>query len=842
MNNNQINNNYTTQTPMMQNNIPNYVDKQPKKKRKKHIGLWIILTILILTVSIFGIKVWRNSVATDYLNNILSDQPFGFSNADYIDYVTEDIKIPNKIEISEEKFEEIEWESNNEDILTSNGIVTRPTTSNTPVELTATIKHRFGKGQKTFYLTVIKSDKKSIEDIYVLTQEEISSGKGRNNIEITYDKNKNIETISGNLGSTKVENSDDVLTVIKAYSKLLNIENLSFTVSNINSSLDGKQYTCTQIYNNLPVLSKQIVITTNNKDCLDSITVNVAKNIKVNTSNKLSQKEIEKIVTSEMGKTTVVVSTKEIVTEKDNKFYHVYSISTLNEEKNELYNILIDINSKKIISKKSLLSKATSENVKSTAADVFGETQTFYVNKESGLLNTQYRFEDTGRNIRIVNGDSLGLLIDLLINGEKVNVAEHLDEKNYEIHSGKNDFSKYPDGVSAYTNLITTYDWYKNNLNRTSFDGKGMPINCLIKFSASEDNASYISNFKVFGVGEVTKFKYILSGGLDVMGHEYTHAVFHSITGDQPYSTTMHDTINEAYADIFGCLIDGDWDMGLGLVADDTVFRDSTFKTEHINYLEGKFPTEYLGENWQDECHADSVVLSHVAYAMTENGFSDNDVANIWYQSLFYGVPIDADFIDIRHNVERAAEKLGYSDEQISTIGKLFDKVKIKEKEKIKIENYSVDGDMFKDDTQTKNFLVVWSPIASILGKSPIMIFEEDNSIEQSYSDEEIARLLSDYYSGLLNEEISDSEYQFNIQFDYRRMPKFAINMCKNFATDAKNNMLTQISDTTGQSEEETDDWFGIIFLVQNYEGTSYEFWTEFMGMDFSQIEWKSTE
>ena len=839
---NQIPNNYNVQNQSMQNNIPNYSNKVPKKKRKKHIGLWIVLTILILTVSVISIRIWRNNVATDYLNNILSDQPFGFNNSDYIDYVTGNIVIPDKIEISEEEFKEIEWESSDSSIISTDGTVNCPTTTNTSVELTATIKHLFGKGKKTFSLTVIKSDIKNIDDVYVLTEEEISSGKGKNNIELTYDENKNIETISGNLGSTKVENNDDALVVIKAYSKLLDIEGLLFNINNVNTSLDGKQYTCQQIYNNLPVLGKQIMITTDARDCLDSITVNVDRNIKVNTSNKLSKKELSKIVTSEMGKTTVIISSKEVIVEKNNKFYHVYTVSTLNEEKNELYNILIDINSKKVISKQSLLSKATSESVKSTAADVFGENQTFYVNKESSFLNTQYRFEDTGRNIRIVNGDSLGLLIDLLINGENINVAEHLDEKNYEIHSGKNDFSKYPDGVSAYTNLITTYDWYKNNLNRTSFDGKGMPINCLIKFSASEDNASYISNFKVFGVGEVTKFKYILSGGLDVMGHEYTHAVFHSITGDQPYSTTMHDTINEAYADIFGCLIDGDWDMGLGLVADDTVFRDSTFKTEHINYLEGKFPTEYLGENWQDECHADSVVLSHVAYAMTENGFSNNDVANIWYQSLFYGVPVDSDFIDIRHNVERAAEKLGYSDEQISTIGKLFDEVKIKEKEKFNIKNYSVDGDMFRDDTQTKNFLVVWSPIASILGKSPIMIFEEDNSIEQSYSDEEIARLLSDYYSGLLNEEISDSEYQFNIQFDYRRMPKFAIDMCKNFATDAKNNMLTQISDTTGQSEEETDDWFGIIFLVQNYEGTSYEFWTEFMGMDFSQIEWESTE
>ena len=839
---NQIPNNYNVQNQSMQNNIPNYSNKVPKKKRKKHIGLWIVLTILILTVSVISIRIWRNNVATDYLNNILSDQPFGFNNSDYIDYVTGNIVIPDKIEISEEEFKEIEWESSDSSIISTDGTVNCPTTTNTSVELTATIKHLFGKGKKTFSLTVIKSDIKNIDDVYVLTEEEISSGKGKNNIELTYDENKNIETISGNLGSTKVENNDDALVVIKAYSKLLDIEGLLFNINNVNTSLDGKQYTCQQIYNNLPVLGKQIMITTDARDCLDSITVNVDRNIKVNTSNKLSKKELSKIVTSEMGKTTVIISSKEVIVEKNNKFYHVYTVSTLNEEKNELYNILIDINSKKVISKQSLLSKATSESVKSTAADVFGENQTFYVNKESSFLNTQYRFEDTGRNIRIVNGDSLGLLIDLLINGENINVAEHLDEKNYEIHSGKNDFSKYPDGVSAYTNLITTYDWYKNNLNRTSFDGKGMPINCLIKFSASEDNASYISNFKVFGVGEVTKFKYILSGGLDVMGHEYTHAVFHSITGDQPYSTTMHDTINEAYADIFGCLIDGDWDMGLGLVADDTVFRDSTFKTEHINYLEGKFPTEYLGENWQDECHADSVVLSHVAYAMTENGFSNNDVANIWYQSLFYGVHVDTNFIDIRHNVERSAEKLGYCVERISTIGKLFDEVKIKEKEKFNIKNYSVDGDMFRDDTQTKNFLVVWSPIASILGKSPIMIFEEDNSIEQSYSDEEIARLLSDYYSGLLNEEISDSKYQFNIQFDYRRMPKFAIDMCKNFATDAKNNMLTQISDTTGQSEEETDDWFGIIFLVQNYEGTSYEFWTEFMGMDFSQIEWESTE
>ena len=96
-----------------------------KKRKKKHPVLKFFFLLLLIGGAIYGVIKWQNNIATEYLNNILSNQPFEFKDNDYINYVTDDIVIPTEIKIEDEVIS-VNWESNKPDILNTNGKVKRP--------------------------------------------------------------------------------------------------------------------------------------------------------------------------------------------------------------------------------------------------------------------------------------------------------------------------------------------------------------------------------------------------------------------------------------------------------------------------------------------------------------------------------------------------------------------------------------------------------------------------------------------------------------------------------------------------------------------------------------------
>lgn len=813
------------------------IQKKVKKKKKKHIGLWIFLSILVLIGSFIGIKVWQNNVATEYLENLISNQPFTFNGYDYADYVTQNIEIPKEISVDENDTINIDWETSDENLISTDGIVTRPQSQSQKVTLTAIYKKGLGTGKKEFELNVIKTDTIKVEDIYVLTQEELDKGIGKSNIDITYDEDGNVATIDGNLNLTQVETTEDISVFINAYSDFLNIENIDFKVEEISSTLTGRKFNCIQMHNDIPVDGRNITIRTSPDGYVNSVTINVERNLGEIHSNSLSEATLLEVAKSQLGEDTEIYAYKKIIFNATEKDALVYDLTIYNTNTGDFKTIIIDAMTKEVLHQRNLYSKAT-ESVKSTGKDVYGKNQTFYINKETAFLSTSYRFEDLKRNIRIVDGSSLWTVLKANKATVENPFSYIMDNKNLEISNNKNDFNDYPSGISAYKNFVNIYDFYFNNFGRKSFDGKGMPIGCLINFEGAKNNAAFISGeFQMFTVGDTDKFDYPLSAEIDVLGHEFTHGVFYYETGKPSYTGFEFDSINEAYADVMGCLIDGDWEFGKGIVAKNTVLRDPTFESECAYYDADKvkYPREYKGENWNTEdSHINSVVLSHVAYRMSQSGFSAQEIGKIWYNSLNYGLSTQATFIDVRHNVERSAKDLGYTEEKIELIGTLFDEVKIKEKEKFVIKNYSVDGDLLKDDTTKTDFLIVMSPIGTLFG-SPISIFQVDNSVDGRYTDEEISSLMSEYLTTLLNED-TDEDLNIKINVEYHKLPQWAMDIVKNFSDTARQDLLTAFSEGSGMSTEEASGWLNFAFMVQHFEGTPYDFWTECFGVDFSQI------
>src|SRR5581483_3532633 len=101
--------------------------------------------------------------------------------------------------------------------------------------------------------------------------------------------------------------------------------------------------------------------------------------------------------------------------------------------------------------------------------------------------------------------------------------------------------------------------------NRNSFDDKGAIIKSSVHYDQGYNNAFWDGTQMVYGDGDGQVFR-PLSGGVDVVGHELTHAVTERTAG--LIYENESGAINESMSDVFGTLIEfynnknPDWAIG----------------------------------------------------------------------------------------------------------------------------------------------------------------------------------------------------------------------------------------------------------------------------------------
>jgi Zn-dependent metalloprotease/subtilisin-like proprotein convertase family protein len=118
----------------------------------------------------------------------------------------------------------------------------------------------------------------------------------------------------------------------------------------------------------------------------------------------------------------------------------------------------------------------------------------------------------------------------------------------------------------AHANAGIVYNYYREHFGRDSYDNQGSPLRSTVHFSRRYNNAFWTSELQqmVYGDGDMTQFS-PLSGALDVVAHELTHAVTSS-TARFVYAEEA-GALDEAFADFFGVMIsNGDpvtnWKLG----------------------------------------------------------------------------------------------------------------------------------------------------------------------------------------------------------------------------------------------------------------------------------------
>lgn len=320
----------------------------------------------------------------------------------------------------------------------------------------------------------------------------------------------------------------------------------------------------------------------------------------------------------------------------------------------------------------------TTTSVPSTATDQLGNERDINVTSTHILFFDRLSLNDQTRKISTYRTAYLLGLGPPVLPGRKIS-------------PGPTGWS--PSAVSAQANMAEAYDYYADVLGLDSFDGNGAPIKISVNYSphssAAElfvgySNAIWDPQHQQFAFGNLDHFQ----TALDVVGHEYTHAVISYIigTGGSVWESGESGSLNEAYADIMGTFIEGkagtiNWTFGedTGRGALRSLADPSAFSTEYGTYA-ATYATRYTGTDDDGGEHLNSTIFSHAAYLMmTDPDTSDVSTdtwASVFYHSL-YRLGSSADFTDGRIAVVDTAVEFGFTATQLDAINHAFDEVGI---------------------------------------------------------------------------------------------------------------------------------------------------------------------
>lgn len=243
--------------------------------------------------------------------------------------------------------------------------------------------------------------------------------------------------------------------------------------------------------------------------------------------------------------------------------------------------------------------------------------------------------------------------------------------------------------VSAHANHAVAYDYFYDVLGRRSYDNAGAPIIVSIKYRPDSyplgyANAMWDPTIRQFAYGDKGYFQ----AALDIVAHEYAHAVVTSMVGngDPVWESGESGALNEAYADVFGLLIEGKSGADRWLIAEDSdngTIRDlanpRSITTSYGPHRD-RYSTRYTGKGDDGGEHVNSTIFSHAAYLMMTDpataDVSDDTWAKVFYHSL-ERLGATAMFSDGRAALLDAALSQGLTYAQRLAIAEAFDTVEI---------------------------------------------------------------------------------------------------------------------------------------------------------------------
>ncbi|WP_026696133.1 M4 family metallopeptidase [Peribacillus kribbensis] len=298
-----------------------------------------------------------------------------------------------------------------------------------------------------------------------------------------------------------------------------------------------------QAYGGIPVWNSTQSAVVDEKGVLNVISGTVAANLDEKLAGK-SAKGIKsakaiKIAESDLGfkpdyETTPQSDLVIYTTDSSAEYAYKVNLNFLSPEPGN-YNYLISVKTGEILDKFNTIDSVSGTNAVGSGTGVTKNS----VSLNTTLSSGKYYLQDNtrGNGIFTYNANNSSRLPGTLWSD-----SDNLFNASYDAPA-----------VDAHYYAGKTYDYYKTTFGRNSYDGYGAALRSTVHYSSGYNNAFWNGSQMVYGDGDGSTF-IPLSGGLDVVAHELSHAV----TSSESNLTYQNESgaLNEAISDIFGTVVE----------------------------------------------------------------------------------------------------------------------------------------------------------------------------------------------------------------------------------------------------------------------------------------------
>lgn len=496
------------------------------------------------------------------------------------------------------------------------------------------------------------------------------------------------EFVAGKLTNPSEKAAKDVvldyLTSSKQKYKLGTLD--SFVVKSQEADkLGGDVVRLQQVYNGVPVWGSTQVAKVDENGVLQVFSGTVSKELSgkvVKKNNKKSQKDAVALAVADLGLNPVYEqepSAELVVYPTADQAVYAYHV-TLNFLSPEPgnYQYFINAETGEIINKYNAIHTAgktdpslTGSNTVGSGVGVLGDTKTLNTLLSSG----SYYLQDNTRGSGVFTYDAQ--------NRQRTPGTLWKDADN--------NLNASYDGaaVDAHYYAGLTYDYYLSEFGRNSYDNNGAALKSTVHYGRSYNNAFWNGQQMVYGDGDGTTF-IPLSGALDVVAHELTHAVT-DFSSDLVYQYES-GALNEAISDIFGTLAEyhdnnnPDFEIGEDIYTPAKAGDALRSMSDPTKYGDpDHYSTRYTGTSDNGGVHINSGIINKAAYLLSQGGthygvtvpgIGTDKLGAIFYRANTVYFTASTNFSQARAGLVQAAKDLyGATSAEVTAVGKAFDAV-----------------------------------------------------------------------------------------------------------------------------------------------------------------------
>ncbi|MCA0989037.1 M4 family metallopeptidase [Guptibacillus algicola] len=512
-----------------------------------------------------------------------------------------------------------------------------------------------------------------------LNPEQKSALEKMENVKQTWEKERNVPSfLSGKLSKDKVGNEKAVKAFLKSNEGLFNVNQKNLKLVNESTDeLGMTHYEYVQTVKGEEIDGAKFIVHTDKNDNIVAINgdlhPNAEKNFKGSSNAKLSDKQaIAKAWDHIDVKPSNVVSdnpsfvrkskvsdqvekSDKVVIEKDDKYYLTYKVQLqFIDPYPANWQIFVDARDGSVVDAYNAVTEGATNGY---GYDVLGDYKalnTYYSN------GTYYLYDVT----KPMSG---------VIETRTANYGTSLPG-SYSVDSN-NAFTAYSQGadVSAHYNAGVVYDYFDDTHNRNSYDNKGATIRSTVHYGSNYNNAFWNGSQMVYGDGDGQTFD-PLSGGLDIVAHEITHAVTERTAG--LVYQDQSGALNESMSDVFGYFVEPeDYLMGEDVYTPGTPGDALRSMSNPEAYGQPSHMDDYYYTSSDNGgVHTNSGIPNKAAY-LTIQSIGKTKAEKIYYRALSLYMTPNTDFSDARSSLLQATADLYGTGSTYSSVANAWDQV-----------------------------------------------------------------------------------------------------------------------------------------------------------------------